>query len=75
MDSTPGSGFSKQSEKVNLSSGYAFRQPSGYHKNSAYVILPFVPAIPFLAFDNLEKLLHMYTRRIGNKQPISQQKN
>lgn len=47
MDSTPGSGFSKQS-KVNLSSGYAFRQPSGYHKNPAYAILPFVPAILFL---------------------------
>ena len=29
-----------------------------------------VPAIPFLALDNLEKLLHMYTRKRGNKQPL-----
>ena len=48
MDSTPGSGFSKQSGKFSLSSGYAFRQLGGYHKNPAQVILPFVPAISFL---------------------------
>ena len=48
MDSTPGSGFSKQSGKFSLSSGYALRQLSVYHKNPAHVILPFVPAISFL---------------------------